>query len=176
MNSVMAGNSCALRRAPMPPPERRARIRTPRTRPPCFSRYFSRPAPDGRGHGTTSRPPRRFNRSVATKTAAKADKRPFRDGYCSRAGRPVGVGGDGRDGRTAAALATGRGTRWPATSARERYCVSRADVNHSADREKHTIQYVYIRPAPLQFFFSNSATFRRPEMRKFFEFLSGASK
>lgn len=97
MNSVMAGNSCALRRAPMPPPERRARIRTPRTRPPCFSRYFSRPVPDGRGHGVTYQPPRRVNPSVAIKTAAKADKRPFRDGYCSRAGQPVGVGGDRRD-------------------------------------------------------------------------------
>jgi len=108
MNYVMAGNSCALRRAPMPPPERRARIRTPRTRPPCFSRHFSRPAAFGRGYGMTYRSPRWAIWSVAAKTALKADKRPFRLGYCSHAGRPVSGGGDRPDGCTA----TGRGSRW----------------------------------------------------------------
>lgn len=119
MNYVMAGNSCPLRRAPMLPPERRARIRTPHTRPPCFSQHFSRLTTFGRDRSLMYQPPTWAIRSVAAKTDIKADKRPFRHGYCSRAGRPVSGGGDRQDGYVA--MAEDRGG--PATSARVRHCL-----------------------------------------------------
>lgn len=133
MNCVMAGNSCPLRRAPMPPPERRARIRTPRTRPPCFPQHFSRLATFDRDHGLTYRPPTWAIRSVAAKTAIKADKRPFRHGYCLRAGRPVSGGGDRPDGYVV--MAEDRGG--PATSARERHCLWCESLRRPWKRKAH---------------------------------------
>lgn len=82
MNCVMAGNSCAPRAviptAAMPPDRwRRPRIRTPRTRPPCFFRTFSRPAVHRYDFPGLRARPTRPGRFFATKYLAKYGKTGF---------------------------------------------------------------------------------------------------
>lgn len=149
----------AVRRTAARPPVRGARIRTPRTRPPCFFRHFSRPAADRAGYPAAESTRTRPVRFPATGTAGNAGKRLSRDGYCSR---PDGAGGAvcaGRswDPRRPPGSDGGTGHR------RVRVvCVPvRVCVNHSVDRESETrcvVVVVVVVPTRTSGKFSNSSS------------------
>lgn len=128
MNCVMAGNSCArcadtVAAAAQP---KRPRIHTPRTRPPCFFRLFSRAAVARVGFSIGNPSAGHINRSPPVKSAGNTVKSPFAAGYCSC---PVAV-----PLRTpacgSAALRLGRAT---VASARGRPCAARQTSHGTTD-------------------------------------------